>query len=174
MRVPTPGSGARERGFTLLEIVIVITVLAIVVAMALPRQPDVAGIAVRKNARKAASVLQVARLRAVSLRRFYRVEVDLDRGEMSVSYYGPQGTFIADEEVRLTALTKVRITDVVTVRDGKVAEGKGLIHISPRGFTEPSLIHLEDEQGRALTLMPSLISERVRIRDGYLDLGSTI
>ncbi|MGD8354005.1 MAG: hypothetical protein PVJ01_07535, partial [Pseudomonadota bacterium] len=58
---------------------------------------------------------------------------------------------------------------VVTSGDGKVLEGTGSVRISPRGFIEPSLVHIRDEQDRVVTVAPSPVSGRVRIDEGYTE-----
>ena len=87
-------------GFTLLEIVIVVAILGLFVGLALPRFPDMTGARIQKTARKVAMTFQLARTRAISLRRYYRVEVDVQANRVLVAYYGPEGTFIEDETVR--------------------------------------------------------------------------
>lgn len=156
-------------GFTLLEIVLVMTILGLLVSLALPRLPDMTGVRIEKAARKVAMIIQLTRTRAVSLRRFYRIDMDLETGSVSVSYFGPEGTYIDDEAIKSYETGEIRIIDVVTSIEGKVVEGTGRIHISPRGFTEPSLVHLRDDKGRSLTVTPSLTSGRVRILEGYAD-----
>ena len=94
------GSRRSPNGFTLLEIVIVVSVIALFIGLAVPRLPDVAGMRIHRNARKVSMMLQLARTRAVSLRRYYRVDVDLDTSGVSVSYFGPEGSYIPDDEVR--------------------------------------------------------------------------
>jgi len=160
-----------EGGFTLLEIVIVVAVIAIFVGLAVPRLPDVAGARIHRNARKVSMVLQLARTRAVSLRRYYRVDVDLDNSRVSVSYFGPEGKYIPDDGVRQLSLSDGAITDVFNSSEGKVLEGTGWVRISPRGFIEPALIHIEDEQDRVVTVAPSPVSGRVWIQEGYTDLA---
>lgn len=163
--------GRSESGFTLLEIVIVVAVVALFVGLAVPRLPDMAGTRIHQNARKVSMMLQLARSRAVSMRRYYRVDVDLDANGISVSYFGPEGTYIPDDEVRQFRLREGIITDVVNSSEGKVLEGTGWVRISPRGFIEPALIHIRDEQERVVTVAPSPVSGRVRIQEGYIDLA---
>ena len=159
-------------GFTLLEIVIVVAVLALFVGLAVPRLPDIAGTRIHQNARKVSMMLQLTRSRAVSLRRYYRVEMDLDTNSMSVSYFGPEGTYIPDDEVRQVRLRDGIISDVVNTSEGKILEGTGWVRISPRGFIEPAVIHIGDGQQRVVTVTPSPVSGRVRIQDGYIDLSA--
>jgi len=163
--------GQSERGFTLLEIVIVVAVLALFVGIAVPRLPDITGTRIHQNARKISTAIQVGRSRAVSLRRYYRVDMDLETSSVSLSYFGPEGVYIPDDEVRPVTLKEGIIADVVNSGDGKILEGTGSVRISPRGFMEPALIHIRDNQDRVVTVAPSPVSGRVRIQDGYIDLG---
>ena len=165
------GSRRSPDGFTLLEIVIVVSVIALFIGLAVPRLPDVAGMRIHRNARKVSMMLQLARTRAVSLRRYYRVDVDLDTSGVSISYFGPEGTYIPDDEVRQFSLREGFIADVVNSSEGKVLEGTGWVRISPRGFIEPALIHIKDEQGRIVTVAPSPVSGRIQIQEGYTDLA---
>jgi prepilin-type N-terminal cleavage/methylation domain-containing protein len=163
--------GRSEGGFTLLEIVIVVAVIALFVGLAVPRLPDLAGARIHQNARKVSMVIQLARTRAVSLRRYYRVDVDLDNNGVSVSYFGPEGKYIPDDGVRQFRLPDGVIADVVNSSEGKVLEGIGWVRISPRGFIEPALIHIQDEQDRIVTVAPSPVSGRVWIQEGYTNLA---
>jgi general secretion pathway protein H len=162
--------GRPEGGFTLLEIVIVVAVVALFVGFAVPRLPDMAGTRIHQSARKVSMILQLARSRAVSMRRYYRVDVDLDANDVTVSYFGPEGKYITDDEVRQFSLREGIIADVVNSSEGKVLEGTGWVRISPRGFIEPALIHIRDTQERVVTVAPSPVSGRVRIQEGYIDL----
>ena len=130
-------SQCESGGFTLLEVVIVVTVLALVVGITLPRMPDVGRTRINRSARKVSAALMLARSRAVSLRRYYRVDLDLEESRIGLSYFGPEGTFIEDDDLRPVMLGEEHLVDVVTGGGGKVLEGEGAIHISPRGQIEP-------------------------------------
>jgi prepilin-type N-terminal cleavage/methylation domain-containing protein len=166
-----PGIRRINGGFTLLEVVIVVAVVALFIGLAVPRLPDMAGTRIYRSARKVSMILQLARSRAISLRRYYRVEMDLESSSLSVSYYGPEGTYILDDEVREVSLRDSVIVDIVNSSDGKVLEGIGWVRISPRGFIEPALIHIMDDQERIVTVVPSPVSGRVQIQEGYTDLA---
>jgi len=69
-------------GFTLLEIVIVVILIALVMTLVVPRLVGTFGSAsVTSGARQVASMLRYARGRAVMDRLRYRVELDLKNGE---------------------------------------------------------------------------------------------
>lgn len=161
-----------QSGFTLLEIVLVMAVIALFIGLTLPRLPDVSGARLQKAARKVSMAMQAARMRAVTLRRYYRLEVDVDANQILLSYFGPEGTFIRDDEVPVLQIEDTDIVDMITSTRDRTKEGIGWIHISPRGFMEPSMVHLRDARGRDLTVSPSPAGGRVRVLDGYVELGS--
>lgn len=172
-RAGKPGSGVPGgSGFNLIEIVLVLVVIGLFVGLALPRIPDVSGARLQKTARKVAMTLQAARMRAVTLRRYYRLEIDVDAEKILLSYLGPEGTFIEDDGVASYDTGTTDIVDMITSTRDRTREGVGWIYISPRGFIEPSLIHLRDGRGRDLTVSPSPAGGRVKILEGYVDLGS--
>ncbi len=160
------------RGFTLLELVLVMVVISLFIGMALPRLPDISGARIQKTARKVAITLQTARMRAITLRRYYRVEFDVDAEGVMVSYFGPEGNFIEDDAVGPYHTKDADIVDMITSTRDKVIEGTGFIYISPRGFIEPSMIHLRDMRGRDITVSPAPAGGRIRILEGYVDLDS--
>lgn len=161
-----------DSGFTLLEIVLVLVVIGLFVGLALPRIPDVSGARLQKAARKVAMTLQVARMRAVTLRRYYRLEIDVDAEKILLSYLGPEGTFIQDDGVMPYDTGETDIVDMITSTRDRTLEGVGWIYISPRGFIEPSMIHLRGRRGQDLTVSPSPAGGRIKILEGYVDLGS--
>ena len=69
-------------GFTLLELVIVVILVAIVMALSVPRLSGTLGsTGITAGTRQVASMLRYARGRAVMDRLRYRVDLDLDAGE---------------------------------------------------------------------------------------------
>ncbi|MBN2720042.1 MAG: hypothetical protein JXR72_02950, partial [Proteobacteria bacterium] len=140
----------------------------------LPSLPDVSGARLQKAARRVSMTMQAARMRAVTLRRYYRLDVDVDANQIVLSYFGPEGTFIRDDEVPALEIKDTDIVDMITSTRDRTKEGVGWIHISPRGFMEPSMVHLRDARGRDLTVSPSPAGGRVRVLDGYVELGSDL
>lgn len=91
----TPGSGARQApersaaGFTILELVVVMAMMGILVAVALPRMRASKATHVRHAATQMAQDLELARTRALTTRRYVRAAF-----EEATSTYG---FYLADE-----------------------------------------------------------------------------
>jgi prepilin-type N-terminal cleavage/methylation domain-containing protein len=161
-----------ERGLTLLELLMVMVIIAMVIGIGLPRLPDIAGLSIDRDARKVSRMLQLVRSRAVSLRRYYKVDLDFERSTMNASYFGPEGTYIEDEQINYLEIDEpVMLKDLVTAARGKVISGTGEIHISPRGFIEPSVIHLVDDSERVFSVIPEVLSGEVNLLDEYVELS---
>jgi len=155
-------------GFTLLELVLTMFIIALTVGIVIPRMPDFAGMQIQRSTRKAGMMVQLARNRAVTLRRYYRVDVDIDEAVLRASYLGPEELYIADEMVKSVNFPdEITIVDLLTSGEGKVVKGSGGIHISPRGIIEPAIIHLEDEKGRVRSVVPHMVSGEVLVKEGY-------
>ncbi len=162
------GGFLEDDGFTLLELVLVMAIIALTVGIVIPRMPDFAGMQIQRYTRKAGMMVQLVRSRAVTLRRYYRVDVDIDEGALRASYLGPEELYIEDEVVKpVNFPEEIEIVDLLTSGEGKMVNGSGGIHISPRGIIEPAIIHLEDKKGRVRSVIPHMVSGEVLVKEGY-------
>ena len=165
--IPRPFS--HQKGFTLLELILVMVIIAVSMGLVLPRLPDIAGMKIHRDARRVGMIMKLTRERAVALRRYYRLEIDLDASTIKASYFGPENTYVDEGDIRVLELPgPVRITDIVTSGGGKVEEGTGEIHFSPKGMIEPSAIHLADDGDQMVTIQPGVLSGSIQIEDGYV------
>jgi len=166
--IPRPFS--HQKGFTLLELILVMVIIAVSMGLVLPRLPDIAGMKIDRGARKIGMIIKLTRERAVALRRYYRLEIDFDASTLTASYFGPENIYVEDEDLRVLELPEsVRITDIVTAGGGKDAEGSAWIHFSPKGMIEPSAIHLTDNSDQVKTVQPGVLNGSIRIEDGYVE-----
>ncbi len=161
-----------ESGFTLLELVMVMLIIAIAVSVVLPRMPDFAGTEMDRSARRIGMMVRLVRDRAVTLRRYYRLDLDLADSEVRALYFGPEDSYIEDDEVRVLTLSgTVRIKDVMTDRGGTTGEGKAVIHFSPKGMIEPAVIHIVDNEGRTRSILPDVLGGEIQIVEDYVRLS---
>jgi len=88
VRARRSAAAAPAGGFTLIELIVVLVIMTVVVALALPRLRSSAGVEVRSGARLVASALRQARGRAVAHGRETVLMLDLDRRRMALEEPG--------------------------------------------------------------------------------------
>jgi len=172
MRISKAGVYHDEHGFTLVELSMVILVLAIVMAMVMPR---FAGTLERQHLRSTingiSGTVRYLQARAALTKRIYRLTFDLDRQVMSVCYFdGDVCRLETSRELRAYVLpADVRVLDVVSPQGTKTREGDAVTHFHPTGLAEPSIIHLVTDSNQKATLMIEPLAGRVKVFDDYVE-----
>ncbi len=161
----------RCRGFTLVELVMVMAVIFLTVGIAVPRLPDLGGLSFDRGVRRAALLVQQVRQRSIVKQRWYRIGYSFEDARFTVAYFGPERGYVDDEEVPAFELpSPLRVQDLETAGAGKVLGGEAFLHFSPRGMVEPSALHVGDGKGRTATILPDLLAGGVEIVPGYREM----
>ena len=159
-----------RRGFTLAELAVVITIMALVLAVALPRFAAIWGHEhIRHTARQISAFAAEANSRAMSRHRPLFLCVDLTGQGVWLSTVrpGPEGDAGRDSHY-YRAPSGVSMIEVVHPNLGTVKEGRVSFAYWPRGGGEPGTIHLRSEDGEELTLFLRPYLGRLDIEAGYL------
>ncbi len=120
---PLRRSAARPRGVTLLELLIVLSIMGIVAAMVVPMLGGgVSTTELRSSARQMAAALRLARSEALSTRREHFVLLDLERRVFRVDTDTREITLPRDVELKL-----------FTAQSDLVSEKAGAIRFYPDG-----------------------------------------
>ncbi|MCS6925001.1 MAG: prepilin-type N-terminal cleavage/methylation domain-containing protein [Candidatus Binatia bacterium] len=163
------------RGFTVLELALVLFIVGLLLTVAIPRLADLPGARLEASARRFAALVRYLSGEAVFRSHVYRLHYDLDRHSYWVTVLAVSqqaAEFVGDESplsrpVQLPPA--VRFADVHVPAVGRVSTGQVYTHFYPYGYADPTVIHLRDHSARVLTIViPPLIGE-VRIYDGYVD-----
>ncbi len=169
MLISAAGNWRRDKGpkgFTLIELVVVLVILGVVAAVALPRLGGVFfDSALRSSARRLVGMIRYTQSRAALSGREYRLYYDLDKGEYWLAVKGEENFEEegAEEKKRRYLLEGVRFQHIITRSEGRVSGGIVSTWFSPQGWVEGTSIHLQDEKGEELSILIKGPVGRVRI-----------
>ena len=172
MPISTAGKSNEQRGFTLLELTIVIVILGLFVALITPvlsrfNRDDLAW-----SARRIAGTVQYLFNEAAISGREHRLAIEVQKNRLSAEVVEENGEAVNLKpwEKRLELPEDVRIKDVRVAGRGQFATGSATIRFLPGGYLEKSLIHLTDrKRGLTLTLRLNPFTGATEIREGYYD-----
>ncbi|MEO5656126.1 MAG: prepilin-type N-terminal cleavage/methylation domain-containing protein [Nitrospiria bacterium] len=168
-RVTSRRLPAGPRGFTLLEIVIVVFILGLVALVVAPRLHRFTGGDARSAARELAGLVDGLVQEAVASHTIYRLNYDVDAEVFWVTALTQTGGVLEEGPPRpKRALpADVRFADVMTPHQGVVTQGKAFTQFFPSGRVTRTTIHLKENERNDSTLMINPITGRVTVLDGY-------
>jgi len=170
------------KGFTLLEILAVMLIIAIVMSIAIPRFGDVFQTNVKGAMRKFTGMVKFCFHESVIKQTHLRLMIDPVKGEYWPTLLATSGS--VGQFVSLTGsdvISKkgklpngIRFIDVVTPHNiFKIDKDEAFIAFYPTGFVERSVIHLGDDAGRFYTLVTQPLTGDMEVLDGYVDIADT-
>lgn len=168
----TQGKGDRK-GFTLLELIVVLVLLSIVTALIVPRLPATESMELKSSARSLASMLRYLGERSVASKNIYRLHLNISENSVKVTRKLSTGDEIPPEDPLLSrnALAAgIVITDVQSPRLGKVTEGEVLIDFGAAGLSEFLTLHLNSARGESFTIAGYPGGGKVKILPGYQEV----
>ena len=163
-------TGPRDKGFTLIELSVVILVIAMAAVLVFPLFAPPDSVSIRKSARETAAFLRYLHDNAVSTKSSFRVHFDISDSTMSVSKLLPGGeeSSSGDPFLKRRKFSEgITIADVLTSRTGKLAGGEGAIEIGPAGFSDVVVIHLTSSNNRFFTVTAFPATGKVKVTEGY-------
>ena len=146
------GHSGERGGFTLLELLVVIFIISVVLALALPTFTGMGGNKTVSDAKRVASILRYLNDSALSTKESLTLKVDFR--EKVIGYNGPEG----EKSERFDSLSGVELQS-----RGMVTEGELFVFFSPLGAQEDITMHLGDE-GSAVAVTLHSLNGRVKIR----------
>lgn len=163
-----------KRGFTLIEIIVVIAIIGLISGVLIPRLPDVTASQLKSTARKLASIITYTYDRAAATQNVYRITFDIEKNSYYLSYLNPERQFEQTEIsfVKATRLPKtMSISKMVTATKGTVISGEAYIHFFPSGYVEQSVIYLKDAAQNEMTLIVHPLTGRVVVKEGFVEVS---
>jgi general secretion pathway protein H len=150
MRISRTGISS-SRGFTLLELIVVLFIISLVMVLILPSFSGFGENKLKSEAREMASILRYMNDSATSRKETFLMKFDLDEG--TVYWKGPDG----EKKKKFDD-----ITGVTTQSTGKVAKGEITFFFEPLGIRENLSVHMsKGNKEMAITL--NHLSGKVKI-----------
>jgi len=158
------------RGYTLLELIVVIVLLGLMFGLTVPRfRQAVLSDSLDATSLRIIGVVQDLREKAISDQVTYVLHLDIRDKKLwafATSANEEEQEIARERAYRLPV--DVRIEDIWSWSKGKNYD-EATIHFSKKGYIEQSMIHLQSEDGRQLSLELSPFLGSIKIHEGYVD-----
>ena len=165
---------ASERGFTLIELSIVILIIAVVTRFAVPKLRSITGAELGSSTRRIANITRYLYEESALRGTVLTLYLDLDRQQYWVARPEEDGLDPPEEAAdpiarRVILPDGIRLTDVVIPGAGKLSAGVVPSRFYPEGYADSSVIHLADDEGHTYTVRIDPVRGRGEVFDGYRD-----
>lgn len=149
-RISLPGPGPRfpgrmrcRGGFTIIELVVLMAVIGLALAVALPRLAGFERAALKSQAGKLSTLLRYANESAATKRLYYKVSFDIEKGSVVVERSPDGKEFSVDTGIRgLKMSGGAALRDIVVGGLGKMETGTVSVVFTPLGAAEEFSVHL--------------------------------
>jgi prepilin-type N-terminal cleavage/methylation domain-containing protein len=164
----------QSKGFTLIELTIVIVILGVMLSLIIPRLGELGEANLKRSARHLSGMIRFLHDESLSKKETYRLRFDISEGR----YWTEKWTILnlSDKTAEYKRFSSEMAADgslsgQTTFRDVKVASHPDdpYIEFSPEGWVEHALIHLRDGEGRDFTLVVNPLTGNAELRDGYIE-----
>jgi prepilin-type N-terminal cleavage/methylation domain-containing protein len=159
------------KGFTLIEVMVILILIGIVLVFTIPRfQTGFATDDLKASTRKMIGLIRGLKDEAVREHKTCFLHFDLESDR-----YWIDSTVMSEEERARAAENALALPGGVHVLDvwfrdkGKQMVGQTAIRFTEKGYIQPSVIHLGEEDERVFTLVLSPFLGKVKIYEEYIE-----
>jgi len=158
------------RGFTLLELIVVLVLLGLMLGLTVPKlRQAVLSDNLDATSLRIIGLVEDLRERAISGQVSYVLHLDMR--EKKIWAFAANATAEEQETAMERAFqlpADVSISDIWSWSKGKLYD-ETTIYFSKKGYIEQSMIHLQSQDGRQLSLELTPFLGTIKIHDGYVD-----
>ncbi|MDM8550444.1 type II secretion system protein [Desulfobacterales bacterium HSG2] len=164
-RVPRSG-----RGFTLIELIVVISLISIVLFFSMPRFQDAVVMnQANKFSRWIILKTQTLKERSAQEKALYTLHIGMDSGKVWISNASmSEESLLEAEENGYDIPEDVRVLDVEYPDKGIISIGAAEICFYKNGYSDKVLIHIEDDDGEQRTFLIEPFLSKVKIYEEYV------
>ena len=164
----------RQAGFTLIELMVVIVIIAVTAAIIIPRLPATDGAKLKNSARNLATGIRFLNDQAIITKGIYRLHFNLADNSTRIAKISASGEELPpDDQFMNRQLIEegIIIEDVTTPGLGKVAEGEVVLPFGPGGTPDGITIHLKGGELH-YTIVAYPAGGKVLVEEGYQEVNS--
>jgi general secretion pathway protein H len=161
-----------QRGFTLIEMVVVIVIISLVAVLVIPRLPSTDAANLRDSARRLAAVIRYLGDRSVTTKSSFRMRLDLTDNAVTVTKIVNGEEAAPDDPffTRKILAEGVAIEDVEVSRLGKLGEGVVTMDFGVAGLGDVMVIHLKGGKETHFTVTALPYGGKVAVLEGYQEM----
>lgn len=161
----------QERGFSLIELTVVVVIIGMTMALTMPRfRQNLLSDHLKSSTRRVAGLITNLSKEAVREHKDYLLYFDLagDRYWTENQGLTAEGRLMAREQA-VGLPEDVRLLDIKKKGDELRTTGEVPIMITKKGYLQPATIHIGSDQGRVFTLYLKTFAGKAEILDGYVE-----
>lgn len=159
-----------NQGFTLIELIVVITLISLMLFFAIPRfQVDVLSDNTNKASRWIMLKVHSLKEKAVREQKLYVLHISLDSNRLWIT-----SEIMSQEELQAAEANGYELSDDINLLDveypdeEKISVGRADIYFYKKGYSDKAIIHIsnDDNERRSFLIEPFL--SHVRLYDKYI------
>lgn len=175
-----PLSGLKQNGFSLIELLVVIVIMAVTVMFVVPKLGANTRMNLNAASRKLAGTIIYVRNEVIFMKRDLKLKYSFEDNTYSINELtkmteGFAGEEYEEKDIRTFPLPEgVSFMDVSTTYGGKLNFGDAYTHFYTSGMVERTFIHLTNDKDDVKTLEVNVLTGEVDLHDGYHDETSLL
>ena len=163
----------RIKGFTLIELIVVISLISILLFFAIPRfQGNVLSDSTKEVSRWILLKIPYIKEKAVREQKRYILHVDLDSNKLWITHEAINQEAIQSAESNGYKFPEdIKLLDVEYPDRERISAGRADIYFSEKGYSDKAIIHLENDENEKLSFLIEPFLSRVRLYNSYVEFG---
>ena len=163
----------RIKGFTLIELIVVISLISIMLFFAFPRfQSNVLSDSTKEVSRWILLKIPFIKESAAREQRRYVLHVSLDSNKLWITHEAMLDEALQSAETNGYKLPEdIKLLDVEYPNQEKTSVGQADIYFNERGYSDKAIIHLENDDNEKISFLIEPFLLRVRLYNSYAEFG---
>ncbi len=169
-KIKTLTAGKLNNGFTLIELIVVISLISTVLFFSIPRLQNVLGFDnTKKVSRWILTTVRFLKKSAVADQKRYILHVHLDANRLWITNESMSGSEIQHAEEKSYRLPDdVRISDVAYSNKGKISFGTADISFYKNAYSDHVWIHIVNDHNRSLSFLIEPFQSKASLFENYV------